>query len=106
MAAETYEKLSMAGKVAVVTGGTQGLGEATARLFAERGAAGIVVCGRQAERGARVAGALTDAGCKTRYVEADLAKVEDCRRVIAAADEAFGRLDILVNAAGVTDRGT
>jgi NAD(P)-dependent dehydrogenase (short-subunit alcohol dehydrogenase family) len=106
MAAETYEKLSMAGKVAVVTGGTQGLGEATARLFAERGAAGIVICGRNAENGARVKSSLEAKGTRTVYVKADLANVEDCRKVIAEADKAFGHVDVLVNAAAITDRGT
>jgi len=106
MAAETYEKLSMAGKVAVVTGGTQGLGEATAHLFAERGAAGMVICGRNAGNGARVKSSLEAKGTRTVYVEADLANVEDCRKVIAEADKAFGHVDVLVNAAAITDRGT
>ena len=106
MAAETYEKLSMAGKVAVVTGGTQGLGEATAHLFAERGAKGLVICGRNAENGARVKSSLEAKGTKTVYVKADLAGVEDCRKVIAEADKAFGHVDVLVNAAAITDRGT
>ena len=105
-AEETYEKLSMAGKVAVVTGGTQGLGEATAHLFAERGAAGIVICGRNAENGARVKSSLEAKGARTVYVKADLADVQDCRKVIAEADKAFGHVDVLVNAAAITDRGT
>jgi NAD(P)-dependent dehydrogenase (short-subunit alcohol dehydrogenase family) len=95
-----------AGKVAVVTGGTQGLGEAVARLIAARGAAGLVICGRNAERGARVARELTDQGTHTVFVQADLVKVEDCRRVIAEADRVFGKLHVLVNAAAITDRGT
>ena len=70
---------SLAGKIAVVTGGTQGLGEAIARLFAERGAAGLVICGRNAENGARVAKEISAAGCPTIFVKADLAKVADCR---------------------------
>ena len=106
MAPETYEKLSMAGKVAVVTGGTQGLGEATAHLFADRGIEGIVICGRNAENGARVKSSLEAKGTRTVYVEADLANVEDCRKVIAEADKAFGHVDVLVNAAAITDRGT
>ena len=94
------------GKVAVVTGGTQGLGEAIARLFAERGAKGIVICGRNAENGKRVAGALSKGGCRVEYVKADLADLAETRAVMAAVDRTFGRVDTLVNAAGITDRGT
>jgi NAD(P)-dependent dehydrogenase (short-subunit alcohol dehydrogenase family) len=97
---------SFSGKYAIVTGSTQGLGEAIARLFAERGAAGIIICGRNPERGQAVAAELNSGQCKVRFVQADLAKVEDCRKIVAAADESFGRVDILVNAAGVSDRGT
>ena len=50
------------GKVAVITGGTQGLGEAIARLFAARGTKGIVICGRNAAHGKAVAADLTKAG--------------------------------------------
>src|SRR4051812_9766178 len=102
----TFDKLAMADKVAVVTGGTQGLGEAIAHLFADRGAAGLVICGRNQANGERVKLELAAKGTKTVYVAADLARVEDCRRVIAAADEVFGRVDVLVNAAAITDRGT
>ncbi len=94
------------GKVAVVTGGTQGLGAAVALQLAQAGAAGIVVCGRSADKGRAVAERIhAETGVRTEFVVADLAQVADCRRVIAHADQAFGRIDILVNAAGLTDRG-
>jgi NAD(P)-dependent dehydrogenase (short-subunit alcohol dehydrogenase family) len=104
--AATNLKKQFAGKVAVVTGGTQGLGEAVATLFAERGAAGLVIVGRNARRGKEVSAGFVNAGVKTRYVQADLGKVEDARKVIAEADKAFGRVDVLVNVAATTDRGT
>src|SRR4051812_27532456 len=94
------------GKVAIITGGTPGLGETVARTFAARGAAGLVICGRNAEQCRKVSADLTKAGCKTEYVKADLANVDETRAVVAACDKAFGRVDILVNAAGITDRGT
>ena len=106
MNSRSLDKLSLAGKVGVVTGGTQGLGEAIAHVFADRGAAGLVICGRNQTNGARVKAALEAKGVKTVYVPADLAKIEDCRAVIAAADRVFGRVDALVNAAALTDRGT
>jgi NAD(P)-dependent dehydrogenase (short-subunit alcohol dehydrogenase family) len=93
------------GKIAVVTGGGQGLGEAIARLFAERGAAGLVICGRDAAKGERVAASISDSGCPTHFVRADLAHVAQARRVIEEADRRFRRIDILVNAAALTDRG-
>jgi NAD(P)-dependent dehydrogenase (short-subunit alcohol dehydrogenase family) len=93
------------GKVAVVTGGTQGLGEAIARLFAERGAAGLVVVGRNKKRGKAVADDISKGGCKTVFVSADLGDLAAARKVIPAAEKAFGRVDILVNAAAITDRG-
>lgn len=95
------------GKFAVVTGGTQGLGAAIARRFAEAGAAGIVTCGRSTERGEAVASGIKSAtSVPVHFVRGDLGKVADCRAIIAAADDAFGRLDILVNAAAITDRGS
>ncbi len=96
----------LAGRIAVVTGSTQGLGATTAKLFAERGAAGIVVTGRNAERGNAVVAELAGLGCEGVFVPAELDRVEDCRRIIAAADEAFGTLHILVNAGALTERGT
>ena len=95
--------LRLDGRVLVVTGSTQGLGAAIARRAAALGAAGIVVCGRDRERGEAVAGALA---CDALFVQADLADVEDCRRIVRACDERFGRLDGLVNAAGLSTRGT
>ena len=97
---------SLQGKVAVVTGGTQGLGAAIASLLAERGATGVVICGRNAAKGQAQATALQALGTQGVYVQADLEKVEDCRKVVQQADTRFGRVDILVNAAALTDRGT
>jgi NAD(P)-dependent dehydrogenase (short-subunit alcohol dehydrogenase family) len=95
------------GKVAVVTGGAQGLGAAVAALLAQRGARGIVICARSKDKGEAKARELSDAsGTQVHFVAADLSRVEDCRALIAAADAQFGRIDVLVNAAASTDRGT
>lgn len=94
------------GKYAVVTGGTQGLGAAITTLLAERGAVGIVTCGRNTDKGGKVAARITETtGCPVHFVQADLADVDACREVIATADRHFGAVDILVNAAAITDRG-
>src|SRR5688572_7036934 len=100
------DKSSLTGKYAIVTGSTQGLGEAIARLFVERGVAGLIICGRNVERGNAVVASLNSDTCKAHFLQCDLAKVEDCRRIVAAADEYFGAIHVLVNAAGVSDRGT
>lgn len=89
------------GKVLVITGGTQGLGAAIARRAAALGAAGIAVCGRDRARGAAVADELG-----ALFVEVELADADSCRSVIASCDERFGRVDGLVNAAGLSTRGT
>jgi NAD(P)-dependent dehydrogenase (short-subunit alcohol dehydrogenase family) len=94
-------------KIAVITGSTQGLGAAVARLLAERGAEGIVITGRNKTRGEAKAKEIADAyDTKTIFVQSEQSKVEDCRAVIAAADKAFGRIDVLVNCAADTRRGT
>ena len=94
------------GKIAVVTGGTQGLGAAIARLFAVAGAAGIAIVGRGVEKGKAVAEAITqETGVPVMMIAADLGNIDDVRQIIAAVDRRFGRVDILVNAAALTDRG-
>lgn len=106
MKKESFELLSMDGKVAVITGSTQGLGETIAHLFADRGCTGIVVTGRNAERGAKVKAALEAKGTRAIFVQGDLTKLADVRRIMPACEKAFGRIDALVNAAALTDRGT
>ncbi len=91
------------GKIAVVTGASQGLGRATASLMAERGAAGLLLVGRNAERGNAVAESMP---CPARFVSIDLADGDAPDRVMAEADAAFGRVDTLVNAAALTVRGS
>ncbi len=94
------------GKVAVITGGTQGLGAAIARLFSKAGAEGMAIVGRGAEKGRKLADAVTsETGVPVEMIAADLGEIRDVRAIIPAADAMFGRVDILVNAAGLTDRG-
>ena len=93
------------GKYVIVTGGTQGCGECCALMLAEEGAAGITICGRSAENGAKVKTALGAMGCRAIFVKADLGEVEDCLKVVRCHDEAFGQCHGLVNCAATTGRG-
>ncbi len=107
VATSRREPSRLDGKVAVVTGGTQGLGAAICDLFAARGLSGLVFCGRQRERGLERQRRLCEGGAlDALYVQADLASVDDCREVVAQAQSRFGRVDLLVNAAALTDRGS
>jgi hypothetical protein len=106
MNVDSLGALAMDGKIAVVTGSTQGLGENIAHLFADRGVKGLVIAGRNARNGARVKADLETKGVKTVFVEADLGNIDDTRKPVAACDKEFGRIDALVNTAAITDRGT
>ena len=93
-------------KVALVTGSTQGIGEAVARRLAAEGASGVVVCGRNLERGAAVVAALRDMGSEAHFIPVELGSADSCKALIAKTDEIFGRIDVLVNAAGLSLRGS
>jgi NAD(P)-dependent dehydrogenase (short-subunit alcohol dehydrogenase family) len=96
----------MDGKVCMVTGATQGLGAAIARRLAATGAEAVVITGRNMKRGEIVSQSLRDIGTKAQFLRADFARVEDCRHAMAETDRLFGRIDVLVNAGALTDRGT
>lgn len=90
----------------IITGGTQGLGRGVAEHLASLGAGGIVICGRNEEHGNHVWELLEAAGSEALYVHADLQLEEDCRNVVRQAEKKFGTIHGLVNAAGLTNRGT
>ncbi len=94
------------GKVLLVTGSTQGVGRAIALEAARSGAAGLVLTGRAAEAGARVAGEIEAVGVPAAFIAAELVDPATPERLVAGAVARFGRLDGLVNAAALTDRGS
>lgn len=102
------ELTGLQGKIAIITGGTQGLGAAIAKLFAERGASGLVLCGRQTEKGQVLAKEIEqqNPNCKVHFVTTDLAESKAPESVICAAEKHFGKMDVLVNVAGISARGT
>jgi len=88
------------GRVALITGGTSGIGEATARLFAKHGAR-VAITGRRQSHGEQVIDLIRKAGGEALYIPADHTRAEDCARSVETVLEAFGRVDILFNNAGV-----
>ena len=92
-------------QVVLISGGTAGLGAGIARAAAREGAT-VAVTGRRREPGEALAAELTAGGTKALFVQADVADVAQARDCAAAVITAFGRVDSLVNAAGLTDRGT
>lgn len=87
------------GKVALVTGGSSGLGEACARRLAAEGCR-VMVAGRDEDRARGVAASLAPSG-RHAWVTGDVRVVADCERVVDATAARFGRLDVLVHSAGV-----
>ena len=96
--------MSLQGKVALITGGSRGIGAAVAQALATAGAA-VAVCARNGEAAAATASAIAAQGGQALGVAADVSRAEDAERLVKACLERFGRLDILVNNAGITRDG-
>ena len=94
------------GTHAVVTGGGQGLGLAIAKRLAREGAPSIVLAGRDKAKGEAAAAEVRALGPECIFVGADVAKAEDCARLIETAIARFGTVNGLVNAAAATSRGS
>ena len=90
-------------KVAMITGGASGIGAASARLFAEHGAA-VVIADINDNLGPKVVGEIESEGGSALYIHLDASSEDEWREAMAAVDERFGRLDIMLNGAGVSGR--
>ena len=97
---DKYSK-KLAGKVAVVTGASKGIGAAIAKKLAAEGAAVVVNYSSSKAEGEKVAKAISGLGAKAVAVQANMSKPQEIERLFARAKETFGRVDILVNNAGV-----
>ena len=94
--------LKLQDRVAIIFGGTSGLGEATAKAYANEGAK-VVVTGRDEEDGNRIVKDMTDKGQEALFVLADVTKKAEIQAVVDKALEAYGQIDILYNGAGIHD---
>ena len=97
---------SFDGQVALITGGSQGLGYAVAQRLVSEGASGLLLVGRDRVKGVAAAASLASLDCRAEFVAADLAGTDACEAVIEALDTAFGTCHSFVNCAAITDRGT
>jgi NAD(P)-dependent dehydrogenase (short-subunit alcohol dehydrogenase family) len=96
-----FEKLfDLSGKTALITGGSKGLGKAMARGFAEAGADIIISSRHEDELKPALAEILDNTGRRGKYLVADMGKRDEVRKLAAAALQAFGKIDILINNAG------
>jgi len=93
------------GRVAIVTGGTSGIGKAAALLFGQEGAS-VVLTGRRVEMGESVAEEILRCGGRAAFVHADHTRLEDCEHVVAETVRLFSGVDVLFNNAGIVLRGT
>jgi NAD(P)-dependent dehydrogenase (short-subunit alcohol dehydrogenase family) len=91
------------GKVAIVTGGNSGIGLATARLFCKEGAK-VVISGRRDEENKKAVSEIAAQGGSIFAVRADVSKAADCRRIIEETVAKHGRIDVVVNNAGIADK--
>lgn len=94
----------LAGKTALITGGTSGIGRDTCVRFAKEGAS-VLFTGRDVERGQETLQAIEAAGGSGRFEPHDVTSEDDWKRVIKVAEERFGHLDVLVNNAGIFSYG-
>src|SRR5579862_3398777 len=94
------KNMRLQNKVALITGGTSGIGEATAVLFAKEGAR-ITITGRDEKRGQAVTEKIMNHGGKAVFVPSDVRKADDCAHAVNETLRNFGRIDILFNNAGV-----
>lgn len=92
-------------KIAIITGGTSGIGKATALLFAEEGAQ-VVITGRRADLGQRVENEIRARGGRGVFIEADHTQADSCSRLVEQTLAEFSRVDILFNNAGIVTSGT
>ena len=97
-------ELGLKGKVAVITGGTEGIGKATALTLAREGAK-VAICARRQPLLDAVAAEITKAGGEVLAISADMSKAADCERFINEVVKRFGGVDILLNNAGTSKRG-
>ena len=94
--------LGLRDRVAIVTGGSKGLGQAEAEALAAEGAAVVVATAKSVKEAEQVVRGLLDKGGRAVSVQADVSRAEDVQRLVQTAVRTFGRLDILVNNAGTT----
>jgi NAD(P)-dependent dehydrogenase (short-subunit alcohol dehydrogenase family) len=92
--------------IAMITGGTQGLGLAIAKRLAREGARGIAISGRNSEKGQDAAESVRALGTDCLFVQTDVSIADDCSRLVNATLQHFGSVNGLVNSAAATDRGT
>ena len=91
-------------KVAVITGGNSGVGAATAKLFASEGATVVITARREAAL-EQVAKEIAEAGGTVLAISTDISKPEDPEKLMATVQERFGKIDVLVNNAGILEEG-
>ena len=101
-----FEEKKFSNEIALVTGGTQGLGKSIAKLFVQKGIKSIIISGRNENNAKNVINELEALGANAIFIKAELSDLQQCSNLIEEIDKKFGKIDILVNSAASTERGT